>query len=383
MRLPVPRRGRWPAAALALLLSGCGELAYYGQAVSGQWQLLRLRRPVDTLLADPATPLLLRRHLETARSIRDFASRELGLPDNGSYRGYADLGRPFVVWNVFAAPALALEPKQWCFPVLGCVAYRGYFERGRAADLARELRQQGWDVYLAGIPAYSTLGWFDDPLLNTFIHWPPGRLADLLFHELAHQRLYIGDDTAFNESFATAVGELGAWRWLERHAGSRERADYALELERRQALLEQAGQAREALATLYASNLSDAAKRRGKARILGELRDRYLARWGGDGGYDAWFEDLNNAKLAALSAYHRLVPAFKALFREAGGDFMEFYRRVQTLGALPPGERAARLEALLEDAVASAAPPAGTGYRGPAAHPRPDAGASPTPPSGG
>lgn len=344
----------WLAAALALLLSGCGELAYYGQAVSGQWRMFSLRQPVEALLADPATPAPLRRHLETARSIRHFASQELGLPDNGSYRDYADLGQPFVVWNVFAAPALSLDPKQWCFPILGCVVYRGYFQHDQAAALARKLGEQGWDIYLAGVPAYSTLGWFDDPLLNTFIHWSPGRLADLIVHELAHQRLYISDDTSFNESFATAVGELGAWRWLERHATPRDRADYALELDRRQALLDLAAAAREELATLYASNLDAASKHQGKARVLEALRDRYLTRWGGAGGFDAWFEDLNNAKLVALSAYHQFAPAFKTLFRQAEGDFTVFYRRAEALGALPRAERMAQLEALRDSVVAAA-----------------------------
>ncbi|MDQ2696424.1 MAG: aminopeptidase [Pseudomonadota bacterium] len=333
-----------------LTLTGCAELTYYGQAVTGHWQLMSLRRPVAHLLDDPATPSDLATRLVTARDLRAFASTELGLPDNGSYRTYADLKRPYVAWNVFAAPELSLELKPWCFPLLGCVTYRGYFDPGAARRLARQLRRQGYDVYVGGVPAYSTLGWFNDPLLNTFMHWPVSRVAELVFHELAHQRLYIANDTTFNESFATAVGRLGTGRWLERHAGPDEQEAYREEARRQASVLNLIGQAREALQQLYDSRQPVAVKREAKSQILADLQARYGAlreEWGGDSRFDAWFgQTLNNAQLAALTTYTHLVPAFEALFREVGEDFAAFYRAAEAIGRLPQERRAARLETL-------------------------------------
>lgn len=267
----------------ALGLSGCAELAYYRQAAVGQWALFQARRPVAAVLAEPAISAELRQRLETAQALRAFASAELVLPDNDSYRSYADLGRPWVVKNVFAAPELSLEPRRWCFLVVGCLSYRGYFEAGAAQGLAEALRAGGDDVYVADISAYSTLGWFDDPLLNTFIGWPVGRLAELMFHELAHQRLYVADDTAFNEAFATAMGRLGAERWLERHGTPREREEYAADVRRREQFLALVANAREQLLAVYASSRDEAAKRADKQRILTQLRERYQAlkrEWG-------------------------------------------------------------------------------------------------------
>jgi predicted aminopeptidase len=333
------------------LLSGCADLAYYRQAAAGQWEQLRVRQPVAELLADPATDPDLRRRLATAQALRDFASAELALPDNRSYRDYADLQRPWVVKNVFAAPELSLEPRRWCFLITGCLSYRGYFDAAAAQRLVDELRDAGDDVYLAEISAYSTLGWFADPLLNTFIRWPTGRLAELLFHELAHQRLYIANDTAFNEAFATAVGQLGAERWLEQRGATREREEYAADLRRREGFLRLVMEARAQLAALYDSPADDEAKRAGKQRILLDLQASYQALkqgWDGYAGYDRWFaRDLNNAKLAGVNTYHHWVPAFVALFEQEGQDFAAFYQAAETLGRRPPKEREARLEALL------------------------------------
>ena len=337
--------------SLGLLLVGCADLAYYRQAAAGQWALLQARRPVVEVLADPALSPALRQRLETAQQLRAFASTDLALPDNGSYRTYADLQRPWVVKNVFAAPELGLEPRRWCFWIIGCLSYRGYFAAEAAEQLAGELRAAGDDVYLADIAAYSTLGWFDDPLLNTFIHWPTARLAELLFHELAHQRLYIADDSAFNEAFATAVGRLGTERWLARHATERERADYAADLPRREQFLHLAAETRERLLAVYAGAGHETEQRAEKKQIFAELRDRYQQlkqQWNGYAGYDRWFaQDLNNAKLAGVSTYHRLAPAFMALFKQEGEDFAAFYRAVEQIGQLPLSEREARLQALL------------------------------------
>ncbi len=332
---------------LGLLLAGCTELAYYRQAAAGQWALWQVRQPVPEVLENPATPATLRQRLETTQALRDFASAELDLPNHGSYQHYADLQRPWVVKNVFAAPELSLEPRQWCFLIVGCLSYRGYFDPEAAQALAETLRADGDDVYVADISAYSTLGWFDDPLLNTFIHWPEGRLAELLFHELAHQRLYVANDTAFNEAYATAVGRLGAERWLERQGTVDERAEYAADVQRREQFLQLTAETREQLAALYADSRSVAEKRAGKQRILAELHERYQAlkhRWGGYAGYDRWFaQDLNNAKLAGVSTYHRQVPAFLALFEQEGRDFAAFHRAAEAMGQLPSVEREAQL----------------------------------------
>lgn len=344
-------------AGLGLVLTGCAEWAYYRQAAAGQWELLQARRPVADILADPATAPDLRRRLEIAQAIRAFAGEELALPDNDGYRDYADLKRPYVVKNVLAAPELALEPRRWCFLVVGCLSYRGYFDAEAAQRLADELRAAGNDVYVADVSAYSTLGWFTDPLLNTFIRWPSGRLAELMFHELAHQRLYIADDTAFNEAFATAVGYLGVERWLAQRGTADEREAHKTDDRRRQDFLQIVTASRESLAAVYASDQSDAEKRANKQRILAELRVRYqeLKRsWGGYAGYDRWFDqDLNNAKLAGHGTYYRWTPAFIALFEQEGKDFAAFYRAAEALGRLPPAQRQAHLQALLVKAESS------------------------------
>ena len=343
---------------IILLAMGCADVGYYQQAVSGQWQLLSLRRPLAAVRDDPATPVALRERLVLAETIREFAVRELRLPDNGSYQSYVDLARPYVVRNVFAAPPLSLKPKTWCFPVAGCVGYRGYFDEAGAERTAAELRTAGYDVFIGNVPAYSTLGWFSDPLLNTFIGWQPGRLAELIFHELAHQRLYVAGDTAFNESFATFVGRLGARRFLAEHADAGAREYYERLTRLRDEFQSLVMPTKTALATLYAGDLADDAKRREKALLLAELGARYEAlkagEWQGFGGFDRWFyEDLNNAKLASLQTYTRWVPAFQQLYEEQGEDLERFYLAVEVLGGLDSEVRDARLERYLTLAEAA------------------------------
>jgi predicted aminopeptidase len=339
------------ATGLALLLAGCSTAAYYGQAIAGHWHVLGLRRPVKVVMADPNSQPQLQQRLTVAQGLRDFANQELQLPDNGSYRSYADLQRPFLVRTVFATAPLSLQLRQWCFPIAGCVSYRGYFSATAAQKFADELKAQGDDVYVANVPAYSTLGWFDDPLLNTFIYWPIGRLAELIFHELAHQRLYIAGDTEFNESFATTVGNLGARLWLERYGTAQEQQTYATYKRLQANFIDLIEETRQELATIYASKTSDAAKQTAKTQSLLALQNRYqslTASLGKDPGYDAWFrEGLNNAKLASVSTYTRWVPAFEAIFEQVEGDFAAFYHAAEAVGKRKLSERRAALQDLL------------------------------------
>jgi predicted aminopeptidase len=352
--------------ALAAVLTGCATSVaddadtvwrpgYLWQSVRGHLGMLQAARPVDTALADPATTPELRRRLELGRTLRDYASQALALPDNASYRRYADLGRPAAVWNVVAAPELSLALKTWCFPVVGCVGYRGYFAREEAETVASVLRDRGWEVHVYGVPAYSTLGklpgsWFADPLLNTFMRHSDVELARLIFHELAHQIAYADNDTTFNESYATAVERLGSRQWLEQSS----RTDLIAETEtldrRRSEFRALTMRWRERLDALYRIPVDDEAKRRGKTELYAAMRAEYAQwrdqSWGGDRAYDAWFEGANNARLGVLAAYNAQVPAFERLFDQVGRDWPRFHAEVRRLAALPKAERDAALGAL-------------------------------------
>ena len=339
---------------LACLSVGCSTLGYYAQSVGGHLDLVQRARPIDELATDTATPEALRARLALAQRIRDFAVAELGLPDNRSYRRYGDLGRPFAVWNVVAAPELSLKLETWCFPVVGCVGYRGYYGREAADAEAAVLRARGLEVTVYGVPAYSTLGRLDwlggDPLLNTFIGWPEGELARLVFHELAHQVVYAEGDTTFNESFATAVERIGVRRWLAANGGPEAKQQYAALDARREEFRALTGRYRDRLQALYAGPTDEPAKRQAKAALMAELRAEYARvkteRWSGFAGYDGWFERANNASFGVLAAYNELVPAFERLFERQGGDFARFYAEVGRLASLPQAQRHATLRAI-------------------------------------
>lgn len=335
------------AALLGLALSGCTTLDYYAHLGQGHWQLLRARQPVERLLAEPSTDPQLARRLALAGQAREFASASLQLPDNRSYRLYADLARPYVVWNLFATEEFSLDPELHCFPIAGCVAYRGYYQLGRARGAAALLREQGLDTYIGGVEAYSTLGWFDDPLLNTMLRWDDERLVAVIFHELAHQQYYLAGDTAFNESFATFVEREGLRQW---HASRGETRADGVDRQRRQ-FIELILASRERLRQLYASELPSAAMRAAKQAEFERLRRDYRAlrqrEWGGDARYDGWIETpLNNAKLLPFGLYDRWVPAFAALFAQHDGDWARFYQAVRALGRLSQAERHAALDKL-------------------------------------
>lgn len=343
-------RGLIPFCLIAGL-AGCAVAPdYYVQAAGGQLELWQKSRPIDALLADAATPRELRARLELAQQIRAFAANALDLPVGDNFHAYAELGRPYVVWNVFASPPLSVRPREWCVPVAGCIGYLGYFSEAGARAHAQRLRADGLDVHVGGVPAYSTLGWFDDPLLSTFIRWPETELARLIFHESAHKIVYVKDDTTFNESFATAVEEAGIEAWMAQPGKGALRGDFERAQRMRADFADLVMRHRGALEALYASPLPEAGKRQGKAAIIATLRAEYRALrdgpWDGYAGYDRWFgQEINNATLASVGLYRGLVPAFRALLAQQGGDLPRFYAEVRRLAALPAAERRVALEA--------------------------------------
>jgi len=320
--------------AFTLLTAGCETASYYAQAVGGQMSLLYNARSIDNWLADPATPPELRVRLQAAQRIRDFASQDLGLPDNGSYHSYTDLGRPYVVWNVYAAGEFSVEPKSQCFVVAGCVAYRGFFKEEEAKRHAETLRAEGYDVYVACVAAYSTLGWFDDPLLSTFITYTDAQLARLLFHELAHQLVYAKNDTTFNESFAVVVEEEGVRRWLNAEGRGAELEKFKGLQSRRREFATRIKQARERLASIYGMNLTREQKLEQKKAEFERLRADYG---------NIIPAEPNNGFLVSIALYTELVPALERELAGAKGDLHEFYKRAGKLAALKKDERQAAL----------------------------------------
>jgi predicted aminopeptidase len=351
------------AILLACSLAGCSNLGYYAQAIDGHLGVMLATRPISDVVRDAAGDPVLTKKLTDVLTIREFASRELVLPDNNSYRTYADIGRPYVVWNVFAAPEFSLEPKRWCLLLVGCVNYRGYYDRHDAERLSAELRQQGYDTFIGGISAYSTLGHFDDPVLNTFLRLGTQEVARTVFHELAHQLLYVQDDSLFNESFATAVENEGMRRWLKVHATPEQCADFEAQQGRKTAFAGLLSDYRKKFHSLYEIPRSAEQQRQGKAALLNTLRRDYTdlkARWGGYGGYDRFFgEDLNNAKLASLALYSELVPAFEAMLAQENHDLPRFYRRVASVAALGKEARRDTLARFLPKFVGATAEVAG------------------------
>ncbi|MBK9234616.1 MAG: aminopeptidase [Rhodoferax sp.] len=364
--------GRRVAAWVALLgagglIGGCADLGYYTQSVGGHLKLMQAARPVSAWLSDEATPQTLRERLVLAQQMREFAVSELGLPDNASYQRYADLRRRAAVWNVVAAPEFSLTLRTWCFPVAGCVGYRGYFDEAEARRMAEQERAQGLEVSVYAVPVYSTLGWLNwaggDPLLNTFIQYPQTELARLIFHELAHQVVYVRDDTVFNESFATAVERLGSRRWLAKQGSDELRQAHAEFEQRRQQFRALTAATRSRLTAIYAASGGERVDvqttRALKAEAMAEFRAAYAAlrtSWGGFGGFDAWVAGANNAAFGAQAAYDELVPAFEALFASTQGDWRAFYDAVRQLAEMPKAQRTRELKRLETSCVRPLAP---------------------------
>jgi predicted aminopeptidase len=337
--IAVPIRAAVAIGLIAALSGGC----YLLQSAEGQLALMSKREPITRVIDAPSTPPKLRAQLRSVRAIRDFASRELGLPDNGSYRKYADIGRPYVVWNVVAAPEFSVDPKKWCFPIVGCVAYRGYFVEARARRFAAGLRAQGFDVVVGGVAAYSTLGHFDDPILSTMVNWDDVELAAIIFHELTHQLLYVRNDASFNEALATTVEEEGVRRWLERQGREQDLAEHLLQQQHYLQVIALMSQTREHLRLIYAMSLPPPLMRERKRLALEALRESYAAlraQWGGHAPFDAWFaQDINNAHLASIATYFACVPGFERELKAVGGNLPAFYRRVRELAKLDQPQR--------------------------------------------
>lgn len=354
----------------ATLGSGCSTCSFYRQAVVGQYRIVVNRRPIDKVLADPQAPSELKDKLRLALRLRAFAATNLGLPVNGHYERYVEVGRRYVVWNVSAAPPFSLEAKTWWYPFVGRLEYRGYFSEAGATRYARKLEQRGWEVFIEGVEAYSTLGWFRDPVLSTFIHQRETALAETLFHELAHQRVFVGGDTDFDEAFATTVGTEGVRRWLRARGDASAMEEYRVAGQRHQDFVRLVTAARQQLRRAYGEEVP-AEKARGakaptpaglpqtKAQILSDLRRDYAAlkrQWGGYAGYDEWFAGpLNNAQLNTVATYYDWVPAFQHLLRQHDGDLVQFYQAVDQLARLSKKQRQRRMADLLRAALTNPA----------------------------
>jgi predicted aminopeptidase len=330
------------ALMVALVVISSGG-CYLLQSAQGQLSLMSKREPIARVIDKPSTPPALRAQLEAVTAIRDFATHELGLPDNGSYRSYADVGRPYVVWNVVAAPEFSVDPKEWCYPVVGCVAYRGYFSEQRARRFGVRMRTQGLDVVVGGVAAYSTLGHFNDPVLNTMMGWNDVELAAIVFHELTHQLLYVPNDSSFNEALATTVEEEGVRRWLQSQGRD---ADLVKHLEQQShylKVIDLLTATRTELRGIYASGMTPDRMREKKRAAFTDMRASFAVLktgWGVHAPFESWFtEDLNNAHLASIATYFSCVPGFERELKAAGGDLAVFYARVRGLAKLDQEKR--------------------------------------------
>ena len=328
------------------LMAACQSLGYYAQSARGQFQVFNQSKPIDNWLRKKNADKKLKEKLHWIKQVREFASDELKLPKNKSYTQYADIDRNYVVWNIFAAPELSLKPQRWCYPIVGCQAYRGYFSRQPAIDYADGLKKQGFDVSVGGVRAYSTLGWLNDPVLNTFINYPDNDLAGLIFHELAHQLVYIKGDTVFNESFATLVEIKGVESWLKKNARQKELLSYRQTQNFENAVIKLILRHKKALEQMYKSHLADDVKLNQKSQIFSALKREYEnlkeANETPKSSWDSWFaRDLNNANMIAIGAYYDKVDDFNKLFEKVDGDFGAYYREVKKLAKLPKLKREA------------------------------------------
>jgi predicted aminopeptidase len=333
---------------LAAALTGCESIGYYKQLISGQIDIFNKKQSIHELLNNPDTSEKLKEKLRLVMDIRTFAKDELFLQVKDQYLSFVELERPFAGWNMWVTPEFSFAPKSWCYPIIGCAVYRGYFSKKDAFDYGHQLEAQGYDVYIGGVAAYSTLGWFDDPVFSTFIYRSDIKLAALIFHELSHHFFYVANDSTFNESFAIAVEQEGLRRWLATRDNLKASEDYKMDYRRRRQFIELVMKYRKELETLYVKDLSTLEKRHAKAAAFEKLKDEYRLlkqHWGGYSGYDLWiYRKMNNAKLISVSTYHDLVPAFLELLKSCNYDLKVFYKKCQNLSEKPKEERFAYLE---------------------------------------
>ena len=323
---------------LLLLLVGCADIGYYWHSARGHLDIMNQRVDIDELLADDQLDRNLRARLILVQNMRRFSVERLSLPENGSYSSYVNLQQPYVIQNLFAAPEFSTRLHQWCYPLIGCASYRGYYDEARLLDYVAELEAEGLEVYIGQVPAYSTLGWFEDPVLSSFVDWPDYRLAGLLFHELTHQRIYIEDDTTFNESLASAVQQAGTELWLKSNDQTAALADFARWLAYRDEVIALIASTREGLSDLYAGDFSDAEKRQLKAQRFQQARSAHViiaSRHGIKGGFKRWFSsELNNAKIGSIATYNSRVTAFLNILEAQTSGFAAFYRYVEQIAEL-------------------------------------------------
>jgi len=330
-------------ALLAIVLVSCETVGYYSQAARGQLTIVFAREDIQHLIERPDLSQELAGKFARVMDIREFAESELGLPVGGNYSSYVDVEREHVVWNVFAAPEFSVDPVNWCYPIAGCVAYRGYFSQQSALSYAAKLEEDGFDVYTGGVDAYSTLGWFEDSLLSTVLNRADYQLAGLIFHELAHQLVYLPGDTTFNESFATAVEREGVRRWLAKSNKDFNIDAALLDYDRQQQFVDLVGGYRDRFESLYQLEINQSSMRSQKLELQQTLREEYAVlkqQWQGYEGYDGWFSrSLNNAQLSTVASYNDLLPFFAAVFEQSNQDFSTFYAEVSRLADLPEQER--------------------------------------------
>jgi predicted aminopeptidase len=333
--------------SLLPLLSACSDLGYYWHTANGHMTLMNKRIDIDVMLEDPELEPKLRERLQLVREIREFSVETLSLPESDSYNNYVQLDRPYALKNLFAATEFSTDLHVWCYPIVGCASYRGYYDEDRLTEYVEQLKAQNFDTYIGFVPAYSTLGWFDDPVLSSFIYWPDYRLAGLLFHELAHQRIFIENDTRFNESLAVAVQQAGTGLWLESSNRTAQRDEFRRWIEYQREVVGLIEQTRETLAELYQGDQDEAIKHEQKQVIFANTRKSYTAlalRLNYPGGFESWFAgELNNAKLGSVSAYHEQLPAFLAILKARNYDFSAFFDTVENISELDKAERDACL----------------------------------------
>jgi predicted aminopeptidase len=330
---------------IVFLLSGCASINYYSQSIQGQFEVLQKRQRINDVLVNNNISNALRSKLNIVLELRAFSVHQLNLPNNNSYLSYADLERDYVIWNIFATEEFSLEPVSWCYLFVGCLSYRGYFSKSDALQHASEMEKQGYDIYLGGVSAYSTLGWFDDPVLNTMVRWNDIRLATVMFHELAHQQLYIKNDTEFNEAYADAVAHIGVTRWLEQHPDTNLLKEYEQSQHQEKEFIDLIMRYKSILADIYGS--AENGKRKRKKLAFQQMRNEYLEiskTWRKD-IYKKWFStDINNAKLAAIVTYRKYVPAFIDIYGKLKKDLLKFYSYNKSLSNCKPMKRIEILE---------------------------------------